>query len=100
MAAPNAPPDQPAKRPVGRPPKASLRVPALEVPDLRHGIAMRIRQRRQERGLSLEETAALCGISKTALGELEGGKRDPRCSTIYALAHALACPAGWLAFGG
>lgn len=89
-----------APRGRGRPPKPSLRVEALEVPDVRPGIARRLRERRDEKGLTQHEVAALSGLTQTAIREIEAGRSDPKCSTISALAMALACPAGWLAFGG
>ena len=49
----------------------------------------RMRKHRRARDLTLEEAAALAGLSPNYLGSIELGKRDPSFSTIIAIAKAL-----------
>ncbi len=44
---------------------------------------------RQRKGKSIEKLAYEAGISKGNLSEIENGKRDPRFSTLYAIAEGL-----------
>lgn len=65
------------------------------------GLARRLRERREEKGLSQADLADRAGQSKTQILNLEAGRGGgARLDTIHALAEALGVPAGWLAFGG
>ena len=89
-----------AKR--GRPPKVR---PPLQVVHnserLEHqrAIGARLRQQREQRGLSQDDLAAQTGYTKAAIYEIERGKRAPLTWTVELLSRALGCKAGWLAFG-
>jgi transcriptional regulator with XRE-family HTH domain len=51
----------------------------------------RVRQARQERGLTQRELALLLEMERTDLVKLEQRVRDPRLSTLRAIAKALKC---------
>jgi len=55
-------------------------------------VAEQIRTLRAQRGLSLSALAALAGIGKGSLSEIEHGARNPTLATLYALAGALGVP--------
>lgn len=55
-------------------------------------VGSRLREARQERGLSLGSLASAAGIGKGSLSEIENGLRNPTLSTLYALAAALGVP--------
>jgi transcriptional regulator with XRE-family HTH domain len=59
---------------------------------LRNAVARRITTLRRRRGLSLTSLAALAGIGKGTLSELEAGTRNPTLETLYALAGPLGVP--------
>ncbi len=48
-----------------------------------------IAKERQKRGISLETLATEMDISKGNLSDIENGKRDPRFSTLKAIAQGL-----------
>ncbi len=48
-----------------------------------------LRQVRSERSLTLEETAALTGVSKAMLGQIERGKSNPTISVLWKIATGL-----------
>lgn len=48
-----------------------------------------LRKIRQERGLSLEETSALTGVSKAMLGQIERGESSPTVSLLWKIASGL-----------
>jgi len=52
----------------------------------------RISKRRRSRGLTLEKLAYEMGISKGNLSDIENGKRDPRYTTLRAIAEGLDMP--------
>jgi transcriptional regulator with XRE-family HTH domain len=56
----------------------------------------RIRDRRQELGLSQEQAAVRCGIHWTQLGKVERGQRSLRLETIVKIANGLEMDAGVL----
>lgn len=60
----------------------------------------RLLEQRQLRGWSQSDLAARTNLTATAIREIEQGKRSPMTWTVYLLAQALRCGAGWLAFGG
>lgn len=47
--------------------------------------------RRTERGMTQEEVASKCGVSRQALSMIERGAQAPRWETLYSLAQALRC---------
>lgn len=55
-------------------------------------VGRRVRQMRQERGLSLSALARAAGIGKGSLSELESGRRNPTLDTLYAVAGPLGVP--------
>lgn len=48
-----------------------------------------IRKVRMERGLSLDETARITGVSKAMLGQIERGESSPTVSTLWKIATGL-----------
>lgn len=57
--------------------------------ELLRGLGERIAKRRRSRGISLERLAYEMGISKGNLSDIEHGKRDPRYTTLRAIAEGL-----------
>lgn len=55
-------------------------------------LGARLMRLRRARGLSVEELAARAGVAKGNLSEIERGLRDPRYTTLVALAGALGVP--------
>lgn len=52
----------------------------------------RIAKERRRRGVTLEKLAYEMGLSKGNLSDIERGKRDPRYSTLRAIALGLKVP--------
>ena len=52
----------------------------------------RLRELRQERGLSMRSLARLSGLSTNALSMIERGRTSPSVSTLYKLSEALEVP--------
>ncbi len=50
---------------------------------------MNLKAVRRRRGLVQEDLAALSGVSRSTIAELEAGRRKARAATIRALANAL-----------
>ena len=48
-----------------------------------------IRQRRKERGISQEELAVKCGVSRQTVNAIENNKYDPTLSLAFSLAKEL-----------
>lgn len=59
----------------------------------------RISSFRKKRGITLEKLAYEMGISKGNLSDIEHGKRDPRYSTLSAIAEGLDIPLSQLLKG-
>jgi len=55
-----------------------------------------LREARKRAGLTQEEVAGRSGVHPTEVSRIEGGKRDPKVSTLIRLAHALGVPPGEL----
>lgn len=55
-------------------------------------IGKRIRQLREEAGLSLRGLADLCGLSFNAISRIEHGENSPTVATLHRLASALNVP--------
>ncbi len=51
-----------------------------------------IRAIRKQRGLTLDELSALCGVSRDELGAYERGQATPRPGTVEKIAQALEAP--------
>lgn len=60
--------------------------------ELNEQVGLRLRQLREERGLSLSGLARQSGAGKATLSELEAGRRNPTLETLYALTTALGVP--------
>ena len=52
-------------------------------------VGVRLRQARQESGLSLREVARQLGVSASFVSQLENGKSQPSVATLYSLAQLL-----------
>ncbi len=52
-------------------------------------IAENLRYNRESRGLSLDQLAALTGVSKSMLRQIETGKSSPTIATIWKIANGL-----------
>lgn len=59
-------------------------------------IGAKVRQRRDELRLSLDELAALTELSKTGLWQVEKGRSEPSAGTVVRLCRALRVSADWL----
>lgn len=55
-------------------------------------VGKRLRQLREEHGISMRKLATLSGLSANALSMIERGKTSPSVSTLYKLADALEVP--------
>jgi transcriptional regulator with XRE-family HTH domain len=51
-----------------------------------------LRRARERLGLTQEEVAGLSGVHATEVSRIEGGKRDPKVSTLERLAKAVGVP--------
>ncbi len=51
-----------------------------------------LRRARESRGLTQEQVAARCGVHATEVSRIEGGRRDPKVSTVERLAAAVEVP--------
>lgn len=52
----------------------------------------RIRERRKEMGLSQDELAKKCGVSRQTINAIENNKYDPTLSLAFSLARELNTP--------
>lgn len=59
-------------------------------------IGERIKEARQERGLSQEELAQIINSTKSAISRYESGKRQPRLDQLRRIANALNVTVGFL----
>ena len=72
--------------------------------ELNRAVAENIKRIRKQQKLSLERTAALSGVSRSMLGQIERGEANPSVAILGKLASALKVPAeeflrnGWLSF--
>ena len=62
-------------------------------------IGERIKEARQERGLSQEELAQIINSTKSAISRYESGKRQPRIEQLKSIASALDVDVNWLMNG-
>ena len=61
----------------------------MEIGDV---IAQNLRELRTERGLSLGRLAALCGVSKVMLSQIERGDSNPTINTLMKISTGLGVP--------
>lgn len=59
-----------------------------------------IRERRRELGISQEELAKRCGVSRQTVNAIENNKYDPTLSLAFRLARELAVTVDQLFSGG
>ena len=65
-------------------------VSAADVDDgRRQAVAQRLKARRIEKGLSINELARQAGVAKSNLARLEAGDGNPSLETLWALSDAL-----------
>jgi transcriptional regulator with XRE-family HTH domain len=67
-------------------------VRALRSPDVAGALGSRIRMLRQQRGLTLAGLAAIVGVSRSFLSQVENGFCNPSLETLRRLASALGVP--------
>jgi transcriptional regulator with XRE-family HTH domain len=67
---------------------------ALGVDSLPASVGDNLRVAREGRGLTLEQAAALSGISKSHLSRLESSERQPSVASLVALSAAYGVPVG------
>lgn len=60
-----------------------------EKEELKRRLGERISKLRRSKGMTLEKLAYEMGISKGNLSDIENGKKDPRFSTLVAIAEGL-----------
>ncbi len=60
--------------------------------DLRFVLGLKLKSLRLQRGLTLQELAARCGLSISYLSEIEKGKKYPKAEKLIAIAAALGTP--------
>ena len=60
--------------------------------ELLKSLGSRIAKERRRRGVTLEKLAYEMGLSKGNLSDIEHGKRDPRYTTLRAIAVGLKVP--------
>lgn len=63
-------------------------------------VAGNVRRHRERRRLSLSELAALAGVGKSTLSQIESGRANPSMETLWAIATALGVPFGDLVSPG
>jgi len=68
--------------------------------DIRFDIGARIRQLRQKKGLTIEETAHLAGVHPNYLGDAERGKKNFSITTLEKIAKVLGVPVSGMLSGG
>lgn len=59
-------------------------------------IGSRIKQRREELGITQTELAALIGVTKGAIGNYETDANSPKASIMYKIFDVLKCDANFL----
>ncbi|MYL71729.1 helix-turn-helix domain-containing protein [Halobacillus litoralis] len=63
---------------------------------VRKAVGRKIKQLREEKGISQEEFAYLVGIDRTYISFIERGRRAPRLPMLYRIANVLEVPASSL----
>ena len=90
-----------------RPPATTLRKAPLPpgddvgAADLARRVGLQLREKRKSRGLSLDELAAVSGVSRAALSQIELFKSNPSLGVLWKIAVGLGIPfselIGWQA---
>lgn len=62
--------------------------------DVRRALGKNLRRARERAGLTQEAVAERSGVHPTEVSRIESGKRDPRISTVEALAEAVGVSVG------
>ncbi|MFN3782495.1 MAG: helix-turn-helix domain-containing protein [Spirosomataceae bacterium] len=60
--------------------------------DILSRFGLRLKGLRQERGLTQEQLAKLCGLHKNYIGMVERGERNPSLKNIEVIANAFDIP--------
>lgn len=63
----------------------------MEKDSLAAQVALQLKKRRSEQGLSLDKLSARCGVSKAMLGQIERQESSPTIATLWKIATALNC---------
>lgn len=66
----------------------------MQDPEVATQFAATLRKARERAGLSQEALAALAGLNRTAVGQLERAETSPRLATVIRLAGALEIEPG------
>ena len=73
----------------------AVSVSSTDDPAVTH-FGTRLREAREDLGLTQEEVAQRSGVHATEISRMEAGKRDPQISTLRRLARALEVEPGQL----
>ncbi len=65
-------------------------------PAVLKGLGRKIKDLRKQRGWSQERLAGVAGISRTHMGAIEIGTKEPSVWTLFRIARALEAPVGEL----
>lgn len=65
----------------------------------RIAIAKRLRQAREDAGLTQAEVAIRAGLKQSAVSHAESGRREPLATTLAALCRAIEVSADWVLLG-
>jgi len=60
-----------------------------EKPNISERLAKRLKETRKSKGLSLEATSKLSGVSRSMLSQIERGESSPTVATLWSLTRAL-----------
>lgn len=63
-------------------------------PQLIHALAIELKARRNELGLTQEDLAGRCSLDRPYISLIEVGRKQPTLSVLYKLADALELPLG------
>ena len=69
---------------------------APAVDEITENVCRRVRQLRTDRGWSLEDLAANCGVSRSMLSQIERGQANPTLAVALRIAHAFELSLGEL----
>ncbi len=64
------------------------------VGEIAENVCRRVRELRTERGWSLEDLAARCGVSRSMLSQIERGRANPTLAVALRIAHAFELSLG------
>jgi XRE family transcriptional regulator, regulator of sulfur utilization len=81
-----------ARAPKRRPEAAPAAAQAEGGGDLTELVAARVRALRRERGYSLEDVAALSGVSRATLSQIETNKTNPTIGILWKIASGFGVP--------